>query len=254
MGRGTARTAGPMAFPSAPEPAGALAARGAGYPREYYAARGGPMFRLEVGHLVSLAAPSRGDRVLELGCGAGLLLDACRRRGDAALVMGLDVNPEAVALARRVAPVALADATCLPVADGAFHAVIAQHLIEHLERPDEALREWRRILAPGGRVAVATPNAAYPDPAVFDDRTHRHIYGLRDIRGLFETAGFKVERCYTLMPYLRSRWLTWALAKFVPRLLPALQLLPCFRARGLTIFLSATRTDGPADCQGGAHD
>lgn len=213
-----------------------------GYSQEYYDARGGPMFRLEVRHLLALAAPSRDDRVLELGCGAGSLLDACKRKRAPALVLGLDVNRTAVGLAGQVAPVALADATRLPLASGSFQAVLAQHLIEHFERPEEALREWYRVLAPGGRVVVATPNAAYPDPALFDDPTHRHIYGLRDIRRLFEHSGFRVERCYTLMPFFGSRRLTWALAKLFPRLLPLLRPLPCFRARGLTLFLCATKT------------
>lgn len=214
-----------------------------GYSQEYYDARGGPMFRLEVRHLLALAAPSRDDRVLEPGCGVGLLLAACRRERCPALAMGLDVNRAAVSLARHVAPVALADATRLPVASGSFQVIVAQHLIEHFERPEEALREWHRVLASGGRVVVATPNAAYPDHALFDDPTHCHIYRHAELRRLFERSGFRVERFYTLMPFLGSRRLTLVLAKLFPRLLPLLRLLPCLRAGGLTLFLSATKTE-----------
>ncbi|MDI6858523.1 MAG: class I SAM-dependent methyltransferase [Dehalococcoidia bacterium] len=221
-----------------------------GYSQEYYDARGGPMFRLEIRHLLALAAPSRDDRVLELGCGAGLLLAACHRERRASLTMGVDVNHTAVSLASRVAPVALADATRLPLASGSFQAVVAQHLIEHFERPEEALREWYRVLAPGGRVVVATPNAAYPDPALFDDPTHHHVYLLHELRRLFEESGFRVERCYTLMPFLGNRRLTWAATKLFGGALPALRFLPYFRTRGLTLFLSATKRERPERREG----
>jgi SAM-dependent methyltransferase len=222
-----------------------------GYSREYYAARDNVMFQAEVKHLLMLAAPSPEDRMLEPGCGGGLFLAACRRERTPALLMGVDVNAGAASLAARVAPAVLADAARLPVVAGAFDVIVAQHLIEHFGRPEEALREWHRALAPGGRVVVATPNAAYPDPALFDDPTHRHIYLPSEIRRLFEENGFRVERCYTLMPFLGSRRLTWTLAKWFVGPLLALRFLPYFRTRGLTLFLSAGKVERAAECEHG---
>ena len=215
-----------------------------GYTREYYEARPNLMLWTEVRQLMSLVAVKPGERVLELGCGGGAFLSACAERRPS-LVVGLDVNGEAAAVARRQAPaaqLALADALRLPFDDGAFHAIVAQHLIEHFERPDPVLQEWGRILAPGGRIVVATPNVEYPDPALFDDATHHHIYSMAGLKEVFQSNGFHVERCRTLMPFLGNRRLTWKLAYSFPRLLLILGLLPYFRDRGLTLLLLARKS------------
>ncbi len=215
-----------------------------GYSREYYQARPNPMFWAEVRHLMSLAAVKEGERVLELGCGGGGFLSACAGQRPS-LIVGLDVNREATTLACRLAPaadLALADAAHLPFGDGAFHAIVAQHLFEHLEWPDDVLQEWERILTPGGRIVVATPNVDYPDPALFDDATHHHIYSMTGLKETFQRNGFHVERCRTLMPFLGNRRLTWKLAYSFPRLLLGLGLLPYFRDRGLTLLLLARKS------------
>jgi ubiquinone/menaquinone biosynthesis C-methylase UbiE len=215
-----------------------------GYSREYYLARPNVMFWVEVRHLMSLAAVGTGERVLELGCGGGGFLSACAGRRRPGLIVGLDVNRTATTLACRLAPaavVALADAVRLPFRDGAFHAVVAQHLIEHFERPDEVLREWRRVLAPDGRIAVVTPNVMYPDPGLFDDPTHRHIYSRAGLSDLFQRNGFAVERCYTLMAFLGNRRLTWTVARWFMGLLLGLRFLPYFRDRGLSLLVGARK-------------
>jgi len=210
-----------------------------GYSREYYLSRGGPTFWAELRHLMGLAAVEEGERVLELGCGGGDFLSACAEKRPSLLV-GLDVNREATSLARRLAPtgiITLADAASLPFADGAFDAIVAQHFIEHFERPDEVLRECWRVLAPGGLVAVATPNAMYPDPALFDDPTHRRIYSRAVLIAVFQRNGFRVERCYSLIPYLGHRRLTRGAARWFL----GLRFLPYFRERGLTLLLRARK-------------
>ena len=162
------------------------------------------------------------------------------------MAVGVDMNAKAVSLARSLAPGALltlADAARLPFVSGSFDTVVAQHVIEHFERADGVLREWKRVLAPSGRIVVATPNALYPDPALFDDPTHREIYTLAGLKALFERNGFKVERAYSLMPFLGSRRLTWRLARVSMRWLAATRFLPGLSGRGLTLILSAKKRE-----------
>ena len=93
----------------------------------------------------------RRDRLLDIGCGGGLLLRDAARSG--ARVTGLDHSEEMVALARERAPgaeVVLGDAERLPFADAAFTAVSMSVVFHFLEHPVAVLRECERVLARAG--------------------------------------------------------------------------------------------------------
>ena len=99
-------------------------------------------------------------RLLDLGCGPGsITLDLA---ANVAEVVGIDSAPEALAHAeeakssRRVANAEFqaADVYDLPFADASFDVVYAHQLIQHLRDPIRALHEARRVVRPGGLVAV----------------------------------------------------------------------------------------------------
>jgi SAM-dependent methyltransferase len=101
------------------------------------------------------------DRLLDVGCGGGLLLRDALAAGAAAT--GLDHSAEMVALARERAPgaeVVLGSAERLPFGDGSFTAVAMSIVFFFLPDPVAALSECRRVLAPGGRLAVYTTSPA----------------------------------------------------------------------------------------------
>lgn len=94
--------------------------------------------------------------VLDVGCGAGRAVAELAERG--ARAIGVDLDPAMVAAARRRFPQAdirAADATELPLADGAAHGYRADKVLHTLPEPDAALAEARRVLAPGGRIVLA---------------------------------------------------------------------------------------------------
>src|SRR5206468_1299649 len=98
-----------------------------------------------------------GDRLLEIGCGGGLLLREALARGAAAA--GLDHSDEMVGLARERAPgaeVVLGTAEELPFPAGSFTAVAMSIVLMFLPDPVAVLSECRRVLAPEGRVAIYT--------------------------------------------------------------------------------------------------
>jgi SAM-dependent methyltransferase len=105
----------------------------------------------------------RGGRILEVGCGSGGLLVAASRAG--ATITGVDVAARWLVVARRrladhgldVGLIAAA-AERLPWPDGWFDAVVADSVLEHLDTPARALDEWVRVLRPGGRLVVWSPN------------------------------------------------------------------------------------------------
>lgn len=105
----------------------------------------------------------REGRILEVGCGTGGLLVAASRRGIA--IQGSDIATRWLVVARRrladrglSVPLVGAQAERLPWPDASFDALVADSILEHLEDPLEALREWRRVVRPGGRLLVWSPN------------------------------------------------------------------------------------------------
>ena len=209
------------------------------YSEQYYSDRhGSPMFRVETRYLCSLLNPKPCERILEVGCGGGTLLELCGERG--AEPVGLDTNQRALRLVRKresSAAVVQANGLTLPVEDNSFDGVVGQHVVEHLADGDALLTEWHRVLRPGGRVVLATPNGKYPDPDLFYDPDHRLIYSKTDLVELLVRTGFVVERWYTLAPYLGNRRITSMAARW----LGGLRHVPFFAELGSALHVMARK-------------
>ena len=143
--------------------------------------------------LVDALALSGNERVLDAGCGLGLVLIGCARRLTTGKAVGIDLwaakdlsnnHPEATranAAAEGVADrvdIETGDITQLPFPDASFDAVISMTVIHNIpsrEGRDQALRELVRVLKPGGRIAIF-------------DLLHTSRY-----RDVLQEAGLKVE-------------------------------------------------------------
>jgi ubiquinone/menaquinone biosynthesis C-methylase UbiE len=160
--------------------------------------------------LLDAAAVRDGVRVLDVGCGPGALSAAAAARG--ARPTGVDLADGMVQAARRAHPhleFVAGDAEALPCADGAFDAALGAFVVNHVPHPERAAAELRRVLAPGGRVALAmwgppervpflglfdaamraagvrAADALPPGPAAF------RFADARALRELLEAAGFE---------------------------------------------------------------
>lgn len=136
------------------------------YPAEYY---GEPTAKFEplVEYGVRLGAKVRvqslvgdlpaGSRVLDIGCGRGVMLRALLDLGHEA--HGVEIAREAASGADDRAEIRIApELQQAGYRDNFFDAIILWHVLEHLPHPDRTLAEIRRILKPGGRLILAVPN------------------------------------------------------------------------------------------------
>lgn len=94
--------------------------------------------------------------LLDIGCGTGKMLRLLQR---VSRPVGIDNSPQAIAYCRRkkAGRALLADALKLPFPNERFAMVSAQEVLEHIKDDNEALREWRRVIKPGGLLILTCP-------------------------------------------------------------------------------------------------
>jgi ubiquinone/menaquinone biosynthesis C-methylase UbiE len=109
--------------------------------------------------IVDAASVASVDRVLDVGCGTGVLARAAADRvADESQVTGLDLNEGMLAVARRLRPQIdwrQGDATTLPLPDESYDVVMSQFSLMYFPDRHAAIREMVRVLRPGGRLVVA---------------------------------------------------------------------------------------------------
>jgi SAM-dependent methyltransferase len=133
------------------------------------------------------------ERVLDLGCGDGRLTSEL----DASELTAADVSPIALERARERLPgarmVELEHDAELPFEDGSFDLVLCAETIEHVRDVQLLLSEIRRVLRPGGSLALTTPAhlplGRRPDPL----SPHLRFFTRRSLRRLLDELGFGLE-------------------------------------------------------------
>ena len=112
--------------------------------------------------MLDLARLTGRETVAEIGCGNGPYLAELARRRHAGRLLGLDLSPGMVAIARSAVPavgVAVGDAQHLPMANGEADVILAPHMLFHVPDRAAAAAEFRRVTRPAGQVLVVL-NAA----------------------------------------------------------------------------------------------
>jgi SAM-dependent methyltransferase len=144
--------------------------------------------------LVESVKPEKPGRALDVGCGTGVTLEEFPAGWG--LMAGCDASEQALAYCRRrdLRSLVRCDATRLPFATETLDLVLALDVIEHLDDDAGCLREMARCCRRGGAVLVHVP--AFPILWTEKDvlNHHRRRYRRRQLLGLVEESGLRVER------------------------------------------------------------
>jgi ubiquinone/menaquinone biosynthesis C-methylase UbiE len=162
--------------------------------------------------LVRAADLRPGERVLDAGCGTRVVARlAAREVGPDGAVVGVDVNEGMLEVASTASPPEAgiewheANVEDLPLSDESFDVVLCGLSFQFVGDRPRALREMRRVLVPGGRLALNVPGPIVPMFALLADALARNVdaqaggfaravFALHDeeeLRALLERAGFR---------------------------------------------------------------
>jgi SAM-dependent methyltransferase len=146
-------------------------------------------------HFVAGTGAEAPRRILDAGCGTGGLIKYLRRAFPAAKVEGLDFSARACELARlrTGSEITQGSITALPYADGSYDAVVSADVVCQVTDGAAALREFARVVRPGGTVLVNVPAFHWLWSYHDDTCETKHRYTRPELRTLCTQAGLRVE-------------------------------------------------------------
>ncbi|MGH8107431.1 MAG: class I SAM-dependent methyltransferase [Arenimonas sp.] len=156
-----------------------------------------------------------GQQVLDVACGVGEWLLACRERG--AVPSGIDLSENAILACKKTFPEGefhCMPAESLPFVDNRFDAVTCLGSLEHFIEPQKALAEMRRVAKADAVFLFLVPNSDFLTRKIglfkgtYQIDAKEEVRTIEEWHGLFESAGLIVENSWRDLHVLSWRWIS----------------------------------------------
>jgi len=149
--------------------------------------------------LISSVSKTQQGNLLDLGCGTGAFLNICKENGWR--VQGIEPSPEAREVAKKNHGLELFDINSWDkIADNSLDVISAWHVLEHVYKLEDEVKQIKRVLKKDGTFVVALPNCSSADAqfykqywAAYDVPRHIWHFTPADVKSFFEKQGFTLE-------------------------------------------------------------
>jgi len=150
--------------------------------------------------------------ILDVGCGKGTHMNLFTSIGFDA--WGLDIRKETDNKKIRICDI---ENDKFPYKSNTFNYIFSKSLIEHIHRPDNCLKEMYRVLKPGGRIIIMTPDWKSQMKHFWDDYSHYHAYTSKSLKDILTIFGFRETYCieFYQLPFI---WY-YPYLRFIPKII-----------------------------------
>jgi len=190
-----------------------------------------------VNYLINRFNIQKGDLFLEIGCGRGDFLQEFSNAG--MKCSGIDLDPDAQNHSPSI-DIKLVDITkdLFPFEDNTFDIIYHKSVIEHVYSPIHLMKESLRVLKPGGKLIILTPDWVSQMKVFYEDITHCRPYdisALNDALHMFNMNEIHVEK-FRQLPILWNNHFLTLLAKLLSLLIGTLTGRKMTKVTGIKFF------------------
>jgi len=154
-----------------------------------------------IGETLNRLEIKQGERILDLGCGTGVLIQRLLQVSPEIEVFGIDSCAEMLAIAKQKLPesvdLKVGSADNLPFPSNSFDVVVSTSAFHYFRDPSQALQEAKRVLKPNGRLVITDWCYDYLTCKVCDfflrcfNRAHFRTYGVAECQAMMQSEGLQ---------------------------------------------------------------